>query len=293
MGFLLQDDFDSHNLYALKFLQGILSVFAFAWLGAVWRRPGRDWMGSVVEELLSWSWRISAVLLGADGLAVVVASLRGGLEAGSTARWSLKLGGLGALMVFLGSGALLASQHRVSKVWGVTTKAVLALMAVGFLAWLPSWTAYGLNRLHMEVRLSPNEVAALRWVRQVSRPDALIATNHHAVEAFPGRKDRSYGYRVLADRPILLEGWEYGEKYDPRFAATRRDNDILFETTDADSARAVVRRYGIQYIVMAPDTDLKLHGPARWLSMGARFGSVKVYRIATASFSEPANHRPQ
>lgn len=283
MGFLLRDSFDNHNSYGPKFLQGILSVFAFAWLGAVWATRESAWRETVVGELMGWAWRLGAVLLVADVVAAALASARGGFPAGSLAGWSLKLGAAGTGAVLAGVALLLACRRWVPKVWPGASSALLALMAVGLLAWLPSWAAYGLNRLHMQVRLSPAEVSALHWVRDHSGPDALIATNHHAVASFHSRKDRSYGYRVLAERPILLEGWEYGEKYDPRFPSVRRDNDLLFHTTDPDSARAVVRRYGIRYIVTAPGTDLHVADSPSWLRLAARFGSVKVYRTGASA----------
>ncbi len=278
MGFLLRDDFDQHNLYALKFLQGVLSVFAFAWLGAVWGRGKRPWRETVVSELVRWAWRLAGLLLIADVVAAALTVARGGFASGSIAAWSLKLGAAGTVATLLGCGVLLVLERKSPAWWRRASAAVLAVAAVGFLAWLPSWTAYGLNELHMQVRLSPDEVSALHWVRDHSQTDALVATNHDSVASFKTRKERSYGYRVLAERPILLEGWEYGEKYDPRFPAVRHDNDVLFHTTDADSARAVVRRYGVRFIVMAPGTDLHVAPSPGWLQLAGRFGSVKVYR---------------
>jgi len=278
MGFLLRDAFDNHNSYGPKFLQGILSVYAFAWLGGVWGQGRRGWWETVAGELIGWAWRISVVLLVADGIATAVGVVRGTLAAGSISVWSLKLAALGSCGVIAGAGALWISRRTIPRAWGGVSRAVVAVMAVGFLAWLPPWTAYGLNRLRMQVVLSPEEVSALHWVRDNSTPDALIATNHNAVARFRNRQARSYGYRVLAERPILLEGWEYGEKYQARFAAVRHDNDVLFHTANADSARTVVQRYGVQYIVTAPGTDLHIAPSTDWLQLAARFGSVKVYR---------------
>ncbi len=287
MGFLLRDDFDEHNLYALKFLQGILSVFAFAWLGAIWARAKPHWSETAARELLWWSWRLGGLLLMADVAAVGLTAIRGD----ATPR-SLLLATVGALAVTLAAAALLAWRRRAPTGWRSASAAVLIVVAVGLAAWLPSWMGYGLNRLHVEVTLSSDEVAALRWVRNTSGPDALIATNHHAIEQFRVRPDRSYGYRVIAERPVLLEGWEYGEKLAPSFATVRRDNDVLFHATDPDSARAVVQRYGIQFIVMAPKTDLHITA-APWLRLAAQFGSVKVYRTNAARVGESDQGGPR
>ena len=275
--FFLKDSFDGHNLYALKFLQGVLSVYAFAWLGGLLGRTEQSWFSTVARELLRWSWRLGVVLLTVDLVAASLTTIRGQV----TPR-PLVFATIGALAVTLCSGVLLVWRERSPTGWRLASVAVFLVISLGFAAWLPSWMGYGLNRLRLHVTMSSDEVAALRWVRDTSRPDALIATNHHSIDAFRARRDRSYGYRMMAERPILLEGWEYGEMLTPQFPAVRRDNQVLFQTEDTDKARAIVQKYNIKYIVTAPGTDLQVTPEASWLQLAAHYGSVKVYQVQTA-----------
>jgi hypothetical protein len=284
MGLFIRDDFDSHNLYALRFLQGVLSVFAFAWLGAMVTCGG--WRETVAAGLLRWCGAVAALLLLIDVMAFGIRVVRGD-PFSVDASFSLKLASVGALAVLVGSSTLLAWRHLSPRSWRVVPAVLFASLSLGSFAWLPPWMAYGLNRLGLQVTLSPDEVTALRWVRDSSEPDALLATNHHAVAKFRLRQERSYGYRVIAERPILLEGWEYGEKYDPRFAAVRNDNDLLFSTNDSALAHRIIDRYGVQFVVTAPATDLHIAGDLPWLKQVARFGAVKVYETVPRRATRP------
>jgi hypothetical protein len=279
VGFLLKDDFDSHQLYGPKFLQGIFSLFAFAWIGATypaWRRGA--WRITLAPSAL----RV-ALVLGLGSLALNLGVLGAGalgLYSLAGAGWSLRLAVAGSIGVAVGAAVLLAVSRRLPRLWRPLSSVMVGVCALGLLAWINPWTNFGLDRLHLEVALPGDEVTALQRLRGLAPPGALVATNHHEQADFLHRKGRSYGYRVVSERPILLEGWEYGEVFDRRFSQVQRDNDLLFTTNDPDTARAIIDRWGIEYLVAEPGTDLPVaRRAASWLQPLDVGGSVRIYRV--------------
>ncbi|WP_455387810.1 hypothetical protein [Petrachloros mirabilis] len=158
---------------------------------------------------------------------------------------------------------LLAARSRMGD---VVARVVLVVYAIGFLAWVPGWLDFGLDRAHLAVRQPPVVVAGLLKLRSLAGQESIIATNDDSVATIPSRPERSYGYYALAERPVLLEGWQYGEKLHPRFPIIHRDNTVLFKTRDPAEFWGIVKRYGIDYIVAKPGTDIALPIPhPSWL----------------------------
>jgi hypothetical protein len=163
---------------------------------------------------------------------------------------------------------------------GLMATAALAAYAIGFLAWLPDWLNYGLDRARFAVRFPPSVVAGLHELATISKPGSLIATNQHSIPAIPVRPERSYAYSALTERPILLEGWQLGEKLHPKFLTVERDNAMLFSTTDPEQFRAIIDRYHIDFVVAKPDSDIALPTPRPdWLRPLTNMGSLTAYQV--------------
>jgi hypothetical protein len=97
---------------------------------------------------------------------------------------------------------------------------LMAVLMIGFLAWITPWINFGLGRMKMDITLSAGEVQGLHRLRELAAPGERFSTNKHAVEGFATRKERSYGYSARSEHLVLLEGYlDRGETTLPWFAS--------------------------------------------------------------------------
>ncbi len=262
--------------YGLEFLQCLLSLLAFACLPpGFWRAPVRS---KLAAEWLAWSSR-GLLLLVAAGVAMDVrARLRAAVPAGGESfGYGLPVA-LGLLILVYGLRVLFQRSERLA---AVGSTGLLAVLAIGFFAWIPPWLNFGMGRMKMDVVLTPGEVRGLHRLRELAAPGIRFATNRHAIPTIPVWPEASYGYGALAERPVLLEGFRNGgESFLPEFETLRGDNDLLFATTDAHALRRMADRYRVSFLVARPGTDIALPRPLpAWLVAEPDCGDLKIYRI--------------
>lgn len=272
-----------HNdRYGLVFLQACVSLMAGPLLFAL-LLPSCGITKTLPEAarvLLQGTRRLAIPLAGVAALGsflVTVFGFKGNIDLTYGLKVSLAVTLALTIGCLIGT-ALLCSGN--AKLRGFTATVVLSIYAIGFSAWLPDWLNYGLNRAQFAVRVPPDVVAALRQLGNTSNPNTIIATNQHALPSIPIRPERSYAYAALTERPVMLEGWQYGEKLHPKFTAIERDNAILFSTENADEFRTIVDRYNIDFIVVKPNSDIALPAPGPdWLRKVNNAGGLTIYEF--------------
>jgi hypothetical protein len=158
---------------------------------------------------------------------------------------------------------------------------MMAILLVGFLAWITPWLNFGLGRMKMDVMLSSEEVRGLHRLREVASPGERFATNKHNVDTLAARRARSYGYAGLSERPVLLEGYlDRGVTVLPWFPKMQHDNDLMFTTADPSTLHDLARTWRVQWLVARPGTDISLPRPLPgWLVQEKDCGSLKIYRV--------------
>jgi hypothetical protein len=159
--------------------------------------------------------------------------------------------------------------------------AVLGLLALGFLAWIPPVMNFGLDRMKMDIVLSSGEVHGLTQLRTLAPLNQVFATNHHSVPSLAARPQRSYGYTALSEHPVLLEGYlDRGVSSLPGFPDLLRDNDLIFTTNDPQTVRTITGTYNVKWLVAEPGTDISLPRPLpAWIVPQQDTGDLKIYRI--------------
>jgi uncharacterized membrane protein len=115
---------------------------------------------------------------------------------------------------------------------------------------------------------SPGDPAAIAWIRDNTDGDAVV------LEAF-GDDYSAFGHArisTFSGRPTVM-GWAGHElqwQHDPG----RRSADIqtLYTATDPAQARALIDRYGVEYVVVGPieQTTYGDAGTAKWDQLGER-----------------------
>ena len=88
----------------------------------------------------------------------------------------------------------------------------------------------GWNWIGEFITLDGGRVASLKFLREISRPGARVATSHHCVDLryWP---ERSFVYAAVSHRCMLLEGFaDYDPEQMPPLEEIRWDNDRLFTT---------------------------------------------------------------
>lgn len=135
-------------------------------------------------------------------------------------------------------------------------------------------------------------IPAMRWLRDNSDPDDLVATNHHC--RYPARgfcDSRHFWIAAFAERRVLIEGWSYTEEameriklysgqlgtlpyWDPRGLA---ENDAVFTAPTATNVRALAARHGVRWLVaVGPEVSPEL---ARHARLRYTEGAVSVLEI--------------
>ena len=125
------------------------------------------------------------------------------------------------------------------------------------------------------------EVKGLNRLREIAASNEEFATNKHSVDSLATRRERSYAYAALSQRPVLLEGYlDRGETYLPWFETMLRDNDSMFTTTNPDALRNLASTWHVRWLVARPGTDISLPKPLpAWLVPQQDSGDLKIYRI--------------
>jgi len=272
--FLLVQFKHYEQAYGLIYLQCLLSVLAFARLSPqFWRDQERsewvkEWLRLAAKGLLIY---VVAAVLGR----LVLHLLHNPIWIASFRRWILPCALLSLLMAT--AAALMKRSHRFATVCSAT---VMGVLAVGFLAWIPSWLDYGLGHMKMDITLTAGEVRGLKRLNELAAPGERFATNRHAVNIATNR-ERSHGYMALSERPVLLEGYLYHTETDsPALKALLHDNDLMFTASDAETVRRLAKTWNIRWLVARPGTDLALSRPLpSWLVEQANCGDLEIYRI--------------
>jgi YYY domain-containing protein len=227
-------------------------------------------------------------LLVAAGYACIaipeVVYLRDAFDGGPFERMNtiFKFGYQGWLLLALAAGCALpwaASWlgRRTWSLWAAGTAAGLLLAAVypyagtyarkAAFAQAPSLDGLGWLR-----ERAPGDVAAIDWLRAHAPGTAVVLEG-------VGPDYSSFGHARISTftgRPTLL-GWAGHElqwSHDP--GGREQDVRTLYTTTDPATARALVARYGIRYVVVGPieRADYGQAGVAKWDALGRRVESA-------------------
>jgi YYY domain-containing protein len=185
--------------------------------------------------------------------------------------------------------------RRAWPVWAAGTAVGLLLAAVypyagtyarkAAFAQAPSLDGLGWLRVR-----APGDIAAIDWLRAHTPGDAVV------LEAV-GPDYSSFGHARISTftgRPTVL-GWAGHElqwSHDP--GSRQQDVRTLYTTTDVATARSLVARYGVRYVVVGPieRADYGSGGVAKWDALGRRVlddAGTSVWVIASTR-STPAAH---
>jgi energy-converting hydrogenase Eha subunit A len=268
---------DGNERYGINFLQSIFSIFAFSRVTAgFWRSAERSKL--IVEWLRAA--KVGLTIITAAGVLIACVAFLTHHKTG-TAMMGLKL----LLAIVLLSLLVLTSalMNRSGRFRAVCSAVFIAVLMVGFLAWIPDLLRHGMGEVKTDVTYPPDEVHGLRRLGKLMAPDERFATNRHAFDptGLQPPVDRSYGYSALAEHPVLLEGYlDRGENLLPWFSDLLRDNDLLFTATDPKTVRDIAQKWRVQWLVARPGTDISLPRPLpAWLAELQDTGSLKIYRI--------------
>ncbi|MFZ0743857.1 MAG: hypothetical protein WAM85_05595 [Terracidiphilus sp.] len=266
---------DGNERYGIYFLQCMFSIFAFSLVKLdFWR----------VAERCRWTleWvalaKSGMILLTACGAFFAVVSFATKSRS-PTDHFRLRV-----LLCFI-SALLLAGASILMKCSPRFLRAgsaiLMGMLLVGFLAWITSWLNFGMGRMKMDVGVTAGEVAGLNHLREISQPTERFATNKHALDSLATRRERSYAYAALSERPVLIEGYlDRGETSLTWFAAMLHDNDSMFTTTNPDMLRNLARTWHVTWLVARPGTDIALPRPLPpWLVRQQDSGSLNIYRV--------------
>ena len=266
---------DSNERYGLYYLQCMFSLFAFSRLEpGFWRANQRS------KWIKDWA------VVGSSGMAVLFAA---GFLLGILsflvhyhpwiAAFPLKVGI--SFLLLLAFIFLLFDMNRGRTPSTLLTGTLMGLLLFGFAGWIPAWLNFGMDRMRMDITLTPGETQGLLHLKQVAPSRARFATNKHVVDTLASRRERSYGYSALSERPVLLEGYlDHAVQDLPWFQSMLRDNELLFTTTHPEEMRQIAQNWHVQWLVARPGSDIALPRPLpAWLVEQPDSGSLKIYRI--------------
>lgn len=260
---LVHDPWWGIDAYGFKFLQASLSLLGGPLIFAV-LRPNAGWWNSsesLARDLMGGTFRLALPLAAFSAIGLGALAMFGA-EGPSEVTWAFKISLVVSSFAVVTVGLWRAALDRAGvRRRRMLTGLALATYSVGFLAWVPDWLDFGLDRARMAVRVPSVVLEGARELKSTSETGALIATNRHSVPSIPVKPERSYALAALAERPVLLEGWQYGEQFDPRFPVVRADNEKLFHTESPEEFLKIVEDYGIRYVVAWPGSDIRLPYP--------------------------------
>jgi hypothetical protein len=151
--------------------------------------------------------------------------------------------------------------------WAATALVCGAVIAVGMLDVPMGWLVPGLanppDAPQVGKRLTPEIYDALRWIRDNTPSDAVLAVNNQYTSAGPFEFD----YAAFAERRVFLEGWGYSDAAAPRTSSSHRFqalgsglsnpfadrltlNNAVFMQGDPDALRTMVTQYGVRYLLV-------------------------------------------
>ncbi len=143
-------------------------------------------------------------------------------------------------------------------------------------------TLYGLEYLR---RSSPDVYEAVQWLNADAEPGRIV-------EAVGGDYDGYGGISAVTGRATILywEGHERqwrGDDIDPELSRRRSDVDTIYTTADGEETSALLREYGVRWVVVGPrekeaygdDAALRMSERANEgrLSLAFTSGEVVIY----------------
>ena len=149
--------------------------------------------------------------------------------------------------------------------WAAGALVSAALLAVGALA-TPidnlelAITNPAAAEQNLGKKMTPRLYGALTWIRDKTATDSVIAVNNQWWDA-ANSVPLEFIYSAFSERRVFLEGWGYSQR--PRdlgyakvasglnpFAGRLRLNQAAFAHGNRRALRAMVRRYGVRYLVV-------------------------------------------
>ena len=266
---------DGNERYGLYYLDSVLSIFAFSRLTTGWWR-GAERARWAAEWLRLASKGIIVLLVYAIVMRLVDRITHSDAWVTYNRTQIVLVFILGTTLV--GGWTLAKRSHRFL---AFVSPVLMAVLMIGFLAWITPWLNFGMGRMKMDVTVSPGEVAGLRRLGELAGRDDRFATNKHDVDSSANKSGRSYAYAALSERPVLLEGFLHHTNRDsPDFIALKHDNDLIFATTDPRILRDLVRKWDVHWLVARPGTDIALQRPLpAWLVEQNNSGDLKIYKV--------------
>lgn len=273
-------EFDSR--YGFLYAQGILSVIAFAWLSTVlFSIINRNWSGIFqdVQTLLRLVMFSSIVFLIISSVIYFVSTNTAYLllnydyilSISRTIKYSLILVSLScSCYVFI------IRSHNMKR---VVATAIVIVYSLGFTAWVTDFKAYALDSSSIKnVTITVKEFQGLSILKSISSKSDLIATNKHHIYI---DVSRSFAYGALSQRPVLLEGWDYSIlSRSINFKHILSDNELIFDSSNADLVKFIIDKYKIKYLIAKPGTDLKIAANMPdWLKKIPGTGSLNIYQV--------------
>lgn len=275
LAFSLSLQLDGNERYGVYFLQSMLSIFAFSRLTTKsWRSTersewAREWLKLTCKGLL---------ILASAGVLVGIVLLAVHRHTGIPS-FGKKL--VLCLLVVSLMACVTHLMRRSEAAATILSAALMAVLLVGFAAWISPWLNYALGRAQRDITLSPGEVKGLSRVRELAATNERFATNKHAASGLATNRERSYAYGTLAERPVLLEGYlDHGLTSMPGFSDLLRNNDLMFTTNDPETLHKIASTYRVQWLIARPGTDISLSRPLpAWLTEEQNTGSLKIYKV--------------
>jgi hypothetical protein len=266
---------DGNERYGIYFLQSMFSIFAFSrlkhgfWHGAARIQWTEEWLRLARKGMILFA--LCALLI---AVAAVLTNRHTGID---DFRVKILLTLL-VVAVTAGSSALMKRSRTFSTAGSLI---VMAILWVGFFAWITPWLNFGMGRMEMDVTISPGEFQGLNRLRKLDASGERFATNKHEVDSLAENRERSYQYGALAERPVLLEGYLYrGESKVAGFQSLLRDNDLMFTTTNPQTLREIAKAWHIRWLVARPGSDIALPRPLpSWLVQQQDCGDLRIYQI--------------
>ena len=163
---------------------------------------------------------------------------------------------------------LAARHYPPRRLLSVTTFLLVTLAAMSNLYFL---AALGVAMLghSPELYYSPDEMAAIEWLRQHTSPQATVLSSYPVGGLIPAR----IGHRVY-----------WGHWCETAFLARKKADAAIIFAADTDQAtrRALLTHYGVAYVFYGPrEQALGDFDPANspWLELALAHGDVSIYRV--------------
>jgi len=265
---------NGNRFYPMFFLHHILACCALVYLA----RPLQSLLREETEHQREIS-RALRFLFVVSTLALLTCVILDISTKKISPAWTISAG---YCIVLLGLCGLLYGKRHLATIVGNAT--VLLLLILGLVSSITILQPYNPAHPTDVIRLSGGEYAGLRRLRTISTPNQIFATNKHEIpeRKGPGGKavGKSYLYRALSERRVLVEGWGYYGRHYPKFKEIWKDNQLIFSSTNAHAVRDVLEKYEIDFIVCRPKTDLEISRQLPpWLVKVDGTGTLTIYVV--------------